>query len=187
MTVLIGLAVLALRIRKVGLRREEVVLAVMLVAALLVSIWQVRGSRFSLPLACVPLAIWVAEWRRRAVAEPGTASSLKMAGAWIVSFNATWILAAVGIWHLLAPAEAKEELVAEKCYKRADYDLLAAMPVGRVLVISNLGAAGPALHAAHGVLAGPYHRNVAGNHGGARAPSSDAPDRAERRSSAATA
>lgn len=162
MTVLIGLAVLALRIRKVGLRRQEVVLAVMLVAALLVSIWQVRGSRFSLPLACVPLAIWVAQWRRRAVTVPGTASSLKMAGAWIVSFNVTWILLAVGVWHLFAPAEAKEELIAEKCYKRIDYDLLAAMPADRVLVISNLGAS-VLSKTPHSVLAGPYHRNVAGN------------------------
>jgi len=161
-TVLIGLAVLVLRIRKVGWRRQEIMFAVMLVAALLVSVWQVRGSRFSLPLACVPLAIWVAEWRRRAVTAPGTASSLKMAGAWIVSFNVTWILAAVGIWHLLAPADAKEELVAEKCYKRTDYDLLAAMPAGRVLVISNLGAA-VLSNTPHSVLAGPYHRNVAGN------------------------
>ena len=85
-----------------------------------------------------------------------------MAGAWIVSFNVTWILAAVGIWHLLAPAEAKEDLVAEKCYQRADYDLLAAMPADRVLVISNLGAS-VLSHTPHSVLAGPYHRNVAGN------------------------
>jgi hypothetical protein len=161
-TVLIGLAVFALRIRKVGLRRQELVLAVMLVAALLVSIWQVRGSRFSLPLACIPLAIWVAELRRRAVTVPGTASSLKMAGAWIVSFNVTWILVAVGIWHLLAPAEAKEELVAEKCYKHTDYELLAAMPGAKVLVISNLGAS-VLSNTWHSVLAGPYHRNVAGN------------------------
>ena len=35
-----------------------------------------------------------------------------MAGAWIVSFNVTWILAAIGVWQLFAPAEAKEELAA---------------------------------------------------------------------------
>ncbi|MCX7305570.1 MAG: GtrA family protein [Hyphomicrobiales bacterium] len=161
-TVLIGLAVLGLRIRKVGLRQQEVLFAVMLGAALLVSIWQVRGSRFSLPLACVPLAIWVAQWRRRAATEPATVTSLKMAGAWIASFNVTWILVAIGVWHLFAPAEAKQVLVAEECYKRADYATLAAMPAGRVLVISNLGAS-VLSNTAHSVLAGPYHRNVAGN------------------------
>ena len=61
--------------------------AAMLAVALLVSIWQVRGSRFSLPLACVPLAIWVAGWREHAQAAPGITSSLKLAGAWLVSFQ----------------------------------------------------------------------------------------------------
>ena len=130
----------------------------MLTAALLVSVWQVRGSRFSLPLACVPLAIWVAGWRRHAETKPGAASSLKLAGAWLVSFHVTWILAALGIWYLFVSAEAVEQLAKEKCYKQTDYAQLAAMPAENVLVISNLGA--PVLrHTPHRVLAGPYHRN----------------------------
>src|SRR5690606_3948455 len=56
-TVLIALAVLALHMRGRGLRREDALIAVMLTVALLVSIWQLRGSRFSVPLACVPLAM----------------------------------------------------------------------------------------------------------------------------------
>ena len=134
----------------------------MLVVALLVSVWQVRGSRFSLPLACVPLSIWVAGWRRHAETVPGVASSLKLAGAWLVSFNVSWILAALGIWYLFASAETVEGFAKDKCYKRADYFELAAMPAENVLVISNLGA--PALrYTQHRVLAGPYHRNVDGN------------------------
>ena len=161
-TVLIALVVLALRMRRVGLRREYVLVAAMLVVALVVSIWQVRGSRFSVPLACVPLSIWIAGWRRRAETEPGTASSLKLAGAWLVSFNVSWILAALGIWYLFASAETVEGFAKDKCYKRADYFELAAMPAENVLVISNLGA--PALrYTHHRVLAGPYHRNVDGN------------------------
>src|SRR5690606_16518421 len=98
-TVLIALAVLALHIRRNGWRRGELLIATMLAGALLVSIWQVRGSRFALPLACVPLAVWVAGWRREAETAPGIASSLKLAGAWLVSFNVAWILAALGIWY----------------------------------------------------------------------------------------
>jgi hypothetical protein len=138
-TVLIALSVLALHMYRNGLRREEALLASMLVVALLVSIWQVRGSRFSLPLACVPLAMWVAGWRGRAKGNPGTASSLKLAGAWLVSFNVTWILAALGLWHLLSPA-AGEEVAKDKCYKAVDYAQLAALPADSVMVISNLGA-----------------------------------------------
>ncbi len=161
-TVLIALCVLALRMRRTGVSRDLAVLAAMLVVALLVSVWQVRGSRFSLPLACVPLGIWIADWRARAQSDPGLAASLRMAAAWVVSFNVTWILAAVSLWHFLAPAEAKQELAAEKCYRRADYDLLAGMPATKVLVISNLGAA-TLRNTPHSVLAGPYHRNEAGN------------------------
>lgn len=161
-TVMIALVVLALRMRRNGLRREEILITAMLVTALLVSVWQVRGSRFSVPLACVPLAFWVAGWRRNAEAKPGVASSLKLAGAWLVSFNVCWILAALGIWHLFASRGDHQQLITERCYKQADYAQLAAMPVENVLVISNLGAS-VLRYTPHRVLAGPYHRNVAGN------------------------
>ena len=161
-TVLIALTVLALHLRRNGLRREDVLIGMMLTAALLVSIWQVRGSRFSLPLACVPLAIWIAGWRRHAETKPGAASSLKLAGAWLVSFHVTWILGALGIWYLFVSTETVEQLAREKCYKQTDYAQLAAMPAENVLVISNLGA--PVLrYTPHRVLAGPYHRNLDGN------------------------
>lgn len=162
-TVLIALAVLAMRMRKTGLRRDDVLIASMLLGALLVSVWQVRGSRFSAPLACVPLAIWVAEWRSRAEAAPGAASSLKLVGAWLVSFDLAWKLAGLGLWYVLSPAAAEDSPVAKgDCYKRADYAQLAEMPRDNVLAISNLGA--PVLrHTHHRVLAGPYHRNLDGN------------------------
>ncbi len=161
-TVLIALVLLARRMLAGGLRREDMLIALVLVVALLVSIWQVRGSRFSQPLACVPLAVWVAGWRRHAQSAPGAASSLKLVGAWLVSFHVTWILAATGILNLVSPSEAGKQSAVETCYKQADYALLAAMPAGNVLAISNLGA--PVLrYTPHHVLAGPYHRNMDGN------------------------
>lgn len=160
-TVLIALAVLALRMRRQGLRRGEILLLSMLFVALLVSVWQVRGSRFSLPLACVPLAMWVADFRSRAQTAPSAAASLKLAGAWLASFHVTWILAALGVWYAFTPpADAQE--TKGTCYKQSDFVELARLEPTGVLTISNLGA--PVLrHTGHRVLAGPYHRNVEGN------------------------
>src|SRR5690606_3536275 len=101
-------------------------------------------------------------WRRHAETAPGVASSLKLAGAWLVSVNVAWILAAVGIWYLFSSPEEHEELASAKCYSRADYAQLATMPAGNVLIISNLGAS-VLRHTLHRALAGPYHRNIGGN------------------------
>lgn len=163
-TVLVALVVLALHMRKNGLRREDMLVGVMLAVALLVSIWQVRGTRFALPLACVPLAAWIAVWRRKAEAEKSTASSLKLVGAWLVSFHVTWILGPLAVWHLLASPEAveAEEKVEQACYRGIDFSELAAMPAENVLAISNLGAS-MLRYTPHRVLAGPYHRNLDGN------------------------
>lgn len=163
-TVLIALFVMAMRMRKTGLRREDALIVTMLAAALLVSIWQVRGSRFSLPLACVPLAYWISGWRVQAQASPGAVNSFRLAGAWLVSFNATWILAALGLWFAFSPAAEDEAAgsAKQKCYASVDYAELSALPAESVLTISNLGA--PVLaYTGHRVLAGPYHRNLAGN------------------------
>jgi len=162
-TAVIALAVLASHMRRKGVRREELLIGAFLLTAFAVSIWQIRGSRFSVPLACIPLAIWVAEWRRHAQALPGLGSSLKLVGAWLASLNIAWMMAALALWFALSPqGVSEEEATAEKCQKAADYGELAAMPAQGVLAVSNLGA--PVLrHTAHRVLAGPYHRNIEGN------------------------
>ncbi|MEQ1941054.1 GtrA family protein [Mesorhizobium sp. VNQ89] len=161
-TTLIGLLVLGLRMRRTGLRREDILIAFVLLVALLVSVWQVRGTRFSAPLACVPLAIWVAGLRQQAMAFPGTAASLKLVGAWLVSLNMVWAQTAQAM-PLFKPSEtAGEQVTKEICDKDVDFDRLAGLPADTVLTISNLGA--PVLRfTQHRVLAGPYHRNIAGN------------------------
>ncbi len=162
-TPLIALIILALRLRRDGYRREELLIAAFLLTAYAVSIWQLRGSRFSVPLACVPLAVWVAEQRLRSAARPGNASSLKLVGAWLISFNICWIMAALGAWYVFAPAGKVEAMAdAGHCQADVDYAELAGLPAQGVLVISNLGA--PVLrYTPHHVLAGPYHRNIEGN------------------------
>jgi hypothetical protein len=170
-TALLALLLLGRELAGRGLSRGKVLLAVVLAAAVAVSIWQVRGSTFSLPFAVVPLAAWVAGWRRAAAAGlPG--ASARMAIAWLVSLNMTWSAAAFGLAGLLRPqAEGpSQSLLAgasagagdRKCYADAVYPALAAMPATTVLAISNLGTSILA-NTHHRVLAGPYHRNVAGN------------------------
>ena len=164
-TPLIGLAVVAFSIGRHGPRRGTLLVGLFLLVAVAVSVWQVRGSRFSVPLAVVPLAIWVAGWRRHAASRPGTAASLRLVGAWLVSLNLTWImLGLAGSWALSPAGEgaAGAAAAASKCQGGEDYAELAALPPQPVLAISNLGA--PLLrHTPHRVLAGPYHRNVDGN------------------------
>lgn len=159
-TALIGLVLMALRLRS-GICRADAFVGAFLLAAFVVSIWQVRGSMFSIPLAVLPLAGWVAMWRARAKSSP--AATVKMVLAWLASFSIAWTAAAHGASRLLRPEPAQTVLAGPAaCENVVDYARLATLPATKVLAISNLGA--PILrHTEHRVLAGPYHRNVAGN------------------------
>lgn len=166
-TPLLALTVIALRIRGQGARRAELIVAGFLAAAFLVSIWQVRGAMFSVPFAVLPLAAWVAERRAAASGKVALSATLKMLLAWLVSFSVTWTAAAAGISTVFetaptAVAGAAAAPTRTKCQRPEDYDALAALPAARVLASSNIGS--PILrYSAHHVLAGPYHRNNAGN------------------------
>ncbi|MGE0503702.1 MAG: GtrA family protein [Rhizobiaceae bacterium] len=157
-TPLIGLIIVALGLRQ-GARRETLVAGAFLAAAIAVSVWQVRGAIFSIPLAVAPLAAWIGVWRERA-AVGGRHASLGMAAAWLVSVNAVW----TGAANALAPERPTDRTAAPAgvCQSGSDYAELAARPAASVMAISNLGA--PILRfTPHRTLAGPYHRNIAGN------------------------
>ena len=120
---------------------------------------------FAIPLATIPLAAWVGEWRARVAAGGGSSATLKMALAWLVSLNVAWsasanaIAGAVGA--PLSPG-CRRRRRRRRCDRTSDFAALAALPATTVLAISNLGA--PILnHTHHRVLSGPYHRNVAGD------------------------
>ena len=86
-----------------------------------------------------------------------------MAAAWMMSFGAVWTAAAGA---LAGPPErnAQARIVAPASpdCTATDYAALAALRPATVLAPSNLGA--PILrYTPHRTLAGPYHRNVAGN------------------------
>lgn len=162
-TVVIALVLLAVEIRR---KAAFGVLAMFafLVAAFAVSVWQVRGSTFSLALAAIPLAGWIAVWRGR-VAAGKAGAGVRMALAWLLSLSMAWGAAAHGIADLAdgGRKKAKEAAAAKNaCYADADYDVLAAQPPTTVLAVSNLGSSILA-NTHHRTFAGPYHRNVEGN------------------------
>lgn len=161
-TPVLALGLLGWKLARREADRRHVVLAAFLATAVGVSLWQVRGAMFSLPIAAIALAAWIAVARTRAVAEGTPAAVLTMAAAWLLSVNMVWQLAvAVMVPQRLEDAADGGE-AASKCYARADYAPLARLPAGTVLAISNLGSS-ILSQTSHRALAGPYHRNVAGN------------------------
>lgn len=163
-TPLIAVVLMGLRLRKGGWRRQDYVVGAVLVAAFLASIWQVRGSTFSVAFAVLPLSVWIGQWRLRALANPTPMFSLKMVAVWLVSLNAVWVsVAAVAAMAIedKPKAETGSAAVAD-CAVAQDFAALTAQPDTTVLASSNLGSP-ILLYSGHRTLAGPYHRNVAGN------------------------
>jgi hypothetical protein len=161
-TPVIALIVLGRRLRRHSTAATWT-LAAFLAAAFAVSLWQVRGANFTLPLAAIALAAWVGDWRQRTALASDRSSMLRMALVWLVSLNVAWSAAAHAASAVLGERDkAAAATPAVTCERAADYALLAAQPTTTVLAISNLGS--PILvRTHHRVLAGPYHRNVTGN------------------------
>jgi len=159
-TPLIALALMVARVARNRAGRGEILLLPLLAAAFVVSVWQVRGAIFSTALAVLPLAAWVGTVRAEHMGRPSNAGSLRLIGAWLVSFNVVWALA---VGQAAALVQAKPQSSASnECEAAADFASLAALPPGTVLAISNVGAAILAF-TDHRALSGPYHRNIAGN------------------------
>jgi hypothetical protein len=163
---LLGLICLGRSLWLRGVSRSALFAGAFLAAAFLVSIWQVRGSMFSIPLAVLPLAAWVAEWRERAKGTVPIATTLKMLATWLLSFTVSWSAAAAGLSSIVdSQVKAEGEAAstpASRCQDSDSYSELAAIPPTNVLAVSNLGAS-ILRHTSHYVLAGPYHRNTDGN------------------------
>jgi hypothetical protein len=160
-TPVLGLAVMVGAILRHGFRRSDAVLGGFLVAAVLISFWQVRGAVFAVPFAVVPLAGWIARRRGIATRANTTRASLAMALAWILSFNVAWSTAAAVFPRSSAPPAGVASTALGLCYAASDFATLASLPPQTVLALSNVGA-GILKHTPHRALAGPYHRNVAG-------------------------
>ncbi len=161
-TPVLGVVLLIWKIRRGRPTDAAIIVLAFLVAAIAVSIWQVRGSMFAIPLATIPLAAWVGE-RRARVGAGGSTATLKMALSWIVSLNVVWSASANAVTGAVgAPPSTGGATSSGACNHAADFAGLAALPATTVLAISNIGS--PILNLTHHrVLAGPYHRNVAGD------------------------
>ncbi|PSJ62199.1 polysaccharide biosynthesis protein GtrA [Pseudaminobacter soli (ex Li et al. 2025)] len=164
-TPLLGLLWLLGRLRREGWRRQDWLVGALLIVAFLVSVWQVRGSTFSITLATIPLSAWVANWRSRAEANPSFVVTARMAAVWLVSMNVAWTgvaaAATIALEGKSQQAAASQE-AASACQRVDDYAVLASQPDVTVLAVSNLGS--PILaYSRHRVFSGPYHRNIAGN------------------------
>lgn len=167
MTPLIALAVLVWRAATIGLTRGETVLAVILTGAYATSIWQIRGAQFAVPFATTVLAGWVARHR---TGDGSARASLIGVLVWVASMNIAWTF--VGM--MMTPEDEEDAVVSSSaeanatsrspgaCYATDSYAELGKLPAGTVLAISNLGS-GIITYTHHRALAGPYHRNVAGN------------------------
>ncbi|MBX3575211.1 MAG: GtrA family protein [Mesorhizobium sp.] len=160
-TPLLGLLVLAVPVLRDGLRRADAIVGALLLAAFLVSVWQVRGAVFAVALATVPLSGWIARRRAAAAHSPSRGGTLALAAAWILSFNAVWSAAGDRLFAPSLPPDAGTDS-AGACYRSHDYAALTALPAATVLSVSNLGSAILAW-TPHRALAGSYHRNVEGN------------------------
>ena len=169
-TPFIAILLIGFQLRGRRPRREEAVVGALLVVAFAVSLWQVRGSTFSVAFAILPLSAWIAKIRLQAGAARSWRLSTRIALAWLVSLNATWAGVAVAAQSVVHKApgrinsgrintDADHDLT---CGKPGDFRDLAALPPTTVLASSNLGSP-IVMYTAHRTLAGPYHRNVAGN------------------------
>jgi hypothetical protein len=141
----------------------------LLVTAIAVSLWQVRGATFAALLAVPGIACAVSDIRRKL--EPG--NPLVLAGALLVAYvipNQT--IGALAGGYIEArlsqasggpttqPAVSTHEAYGH-CAARETYAGLSLQPPGLVLAESNLGPS-ILLNTAHSVLGAPYHRNTTG-------------------------
>ncbi len=163
-TPLLAIILMALRFGRGGWRRQDSLVAALLVVAFAVGAWQVRGTTFSIAFAVIPLSAWIAKWRAKAEASSSLSVALRLVAVWLVSVNPVWTgaAAAASLAFEKDTATAPDTNADMRCETKASFAPLARMPDTTVLAISNLGS--PILaYTGHRVFAGPYHRNVAGN------------------------
>jgi len=148
-------------------RRQAVVFAAFLAMGLAVTAFQQRGFIFAAAFAVLPMGFWLGRLRAALPEKRGLAGSLRLVSAWAVSINLIWWLAGAQAARLFSDAPTLQERVnaaspRDYCYTPDLYTPLAAEPDGIVLGATDIGAS-LLSYTRHRAVAGPYHRNHAGN------------------------
>lgn len=171
---LFGMALTALVVTIVSLARgrplprpQAAIFAAFLAMGVAVTAWQQRGFTFAAAFAVLPLSFWIGRMRAAMPAKRSVAQSLGLAAAWLVSINLVWWMAGTQAAALLSTGPTLQQQAAtasarDYCYTPDLYAPLAAEPAGLVLGATDLGS-GILLYTPQRAVAGPYHRDVAGN------------------------
>ena len=164
---LLGLAVLGRQLKKDAQWSPRWLILMLLVAATLLSLYQVRFNIFSYIFALLPLAAWTAELYTRGKAKAeGTENTSNIAyiGGLALSIPLIWGFPAVIAQSFEPSSQSATELSAtqmSKCYSDTVMEALNTLPTGTIASTSN-GGARILLKTKHRALSGNYHRNIKG-------------------------
>lgn len=148
-------------------RGQAVVFTAFLAMGIAVTAWQQRGFTFAAAFAVLPLGFWIGRMRENMPEGRSIPATLGLAGAWAVSLNLVWWIAGAQAAALFSAGPTLQQQVAsasprDYCYTPDLYAPLAGEPEGVVLGATDIGAS-VLLYTGHRAVAGPYHRNTAGN------------------------
>jgi hypothetical protein len=162
----IGMVVSAWRVRMGERRDVYLVLFVLLTAAWLISLVQVRASTFPQMLSILPLSVLIAELQAISRRDPDSViAGLPFAIMTLASIPGVWFIAGYLATEAAGSDKAEKMAAASAkltvCTKEANLSTLNRLPKGMIAAPSNMGA--PILRfTGHSVLSAPYHRNPEG-------------------------
>ena len=144
------------------LRLTALIIGGAVTLSLAISIHQFRATTFAAYMAVPLLGIAAAMVFKWADGESkNILHRLLMAGFVLICFNQTWAIATLVLTESNAPKNEIGTKTEEACSGAKFIELLNLLPATTLMTVSNLGP-DILIDTKHHVLAGPYHRNIAG-------------------------
>ncbi len=162
----IAMVVSGWRVRMGDRMGVHLVLFVLLSAAWVISLVQVRGATFPQMLSILPLSVLVAELHAISRRDPESVTAgLPFAIMTLASIPSFWFVVGFLATEASGSEQATKAAAAgnrvSTCVKEANLDMLNRLPKGMIAAPSNMGS--PILRfTGHSVLAAPYHRDPEG-------------------------